>query len=57
MAGEIVAVNETLEDAPETINTDAYGDGWIFKLKLADGAGLDGLLDAAAYEQVLADEA
>ena len=57
VAGEVVAVNQTLEDAPETINTDAYGEGWIFKLKLADGAELDGLLDAAGYEQVLADEA
>jgi glycine cleavage system H protein len=57
VAGEVVAVNQTLEDAPETINTDAYGDGWIFKLKLADVAELDGLLDAAGYEQVLADEA
>jgi glycine cleavage system H protein len=57
VAGEVVAANQTLEDAPETINSDAYGEGWIFKLKLADGADLDGLLDAAAYEQVLADEA
>jgi glycine cleavage system H protein len=49
LAGEIVEVNEALADAPETINGDAYGAGWIFKLKLADPAELDGLLDAAAY--------
>ena len=54
--GEVIAVNDTLEEAPETINSDAYGAGWIFKLKLADSTELDGLLDAAGYEQVLADE-
>ena len=57
VAGEVVAVNQALEDTPETINTDAYGEGWIFKIKLADSAELGGLLDAAGYEQVLADEA
>ncbi|MGB5733448.1 MAG: glycine cleavage system protein GcvH [Thiohalocapsa sp.] len=56
VGGEVIAVNEVLEEAPETINSDAYGEGWIFKLKLADGAELDGLLDATGYEQVLADE-
>jgi glycine cleavage system H protein len=57
IGGEVIAVNQTLEDAPETINGDAYGDGWIFKLKLTDAAELDNLLDAGGYQQVLANEA
>jgi glycine cleavage system H protein len=56
VAGEVTAANEALEGAPETINEDAYGDGWIFKVKLSDRASLDELLDAAGYEQALADE-
>jgi glycine cleavage system H protein len=55
VGGEVVAVNENLDGAPETINEDAYGDGWIFTLKLTDASELDELLDAGAYEQVLAD--
>lgn len=57
IAGEVVAVNDKLADAPETVNTDAYGEGWLFRVKPADAGALDALLDAAAYEQVLADEA
>ena len=57
VGGEVIAVNQTLEDAPETINGDAYGDGWIFKLQLTDAAELDDLLDAGGYQQVLANEA
>jgi glycine cleavage system H protein len=57
VAGEVIAVNQTLESAPETINTDAYGEGWIFKLKLVDTAELADLFDAGGYEQILADEA
>jgi len=49
LAGEVVEVNAALADAPETINSDPYGEGWIFKLRLADAAELDGLLDAAGY--------
>jgi len=49
VAGEVQEVNEALADAPETINQDPYGDGWIFKLKVADAAQLDDLLDADAY--------
>lgn len=56
VAGEVIEVNQALEDGPETINGDAYGDGWIFKLKLTDAAELEGLLDAGGYEQLLADE-
>ena len=56
VSGEVVAVNETLADAPETINGDAFGDGWIFKVRLADPSELDGLLDAAGYGEVMAAE-
>jgi glycine cleavage system H protein len=50
LSGEIVAVNEALRDAPETVNQHPYGDGWLFKLRLSDPAELNGLLDAAAYQ-------
>lgn len=53
VAGEIVAVNDALESAPETVNADPYGEGWIVKIKVADQSALDALLDAAAYEQSL----
>lgn len=56
VSGEIVAVNEALNDAPETINEDAFGEGWIFKIKLSDAAEIDSLLDAAGYDSVLAEE-
>ena len=42
-------VNEDLEDSPELVNSDAYGDGWLFKVKLDDVAELDALLDAEGY--------
>ncbi|ASG65122.1 glycine cleavage system protein H [Idiomarina sp. X4] len=50
MTGEIVAVNEDLEDAPETVNNDPYGDGWLFRIKADDSSELENLLDANAYE-------
>jgi len=50
IGGAVLEVNETLEDAPETINSDAYGDGWIIKIKIADTGELDALLDADAYK-------
>lgn len=49
IAGDIVAVNEALVDAPETINSDPYGDAWLFKIKLANQDDLNSLLDADAY--------
>ncbi len=49
LAGEIVAVNEKLEDEPELINSDPYGEGWIFKMKLADPDALGSLLGADDY--------
>ena len=51
LTGEIIAINETLTDAPETLNTAPYEGGWLFKIKLADAASLDHLLDADAYQQ------
>ena len=51
VAGEIVAGNEALADAPEKVNGDAYG-SWMFRIKPDDAADLDGLLDAAAYENI-----
>lgn len=56
LSGEVVEVNEALTDAPETINSDAYGDGWIFKMKIADNSELDALLDADAYAGVAAED-
>ena len=49
VSGEVVAVNEDLEDSPELVNSDAFGDGWLFKVKLSDSAELDALLDAEGY--------
>ncbi|WP_434633750.1 glycine cleavage system protein GcvH [Chromobacterium sp. CV08] len=49
IAGEVLAVNEELEGEPELANSDPYGDGWFFKIKPANAADLDGLMDAAAY--------
>jgi glycine cleavage system H protein len=56
IAGEIVAVNENLADSPETVNQDAYGEGWIFQIQPADIADLDTLMDGEAYEAYLAAE-
>ena len=50
IAGEIVEVNQAFVDAPETANTDPYGEAWFFRIKPANAADLDGLMDAAAYE-------
>ena len=50
IAGEILEVNQVLIDAPDTANTDPYGAAWFFRIKPANAADLDGLMDAAAYE-------
>ncbi len=55
LSGEVVAVNDELETAPQRINEDPYA-AWLFRLKPADGGELAGLLDAAAYEQVAAED-
>ncbi len=56
VTGTVIEFNEALEDAPETINEEPYTDGWIAKVRLADGADLSGLLDAAGYADVVANE-
>lgn len=56
VTGEVTEVNEALDGAPETINEDAFGDGWIFKVKLDDAGELDNLLDADAYDTMVAEE-
>ncbi len=56
VAGEVVQGNEALDDAPETVNNDPYGDGWIMRIQPADASAVDELLDASAYEQLVADE-
>lgn len=53
VGGEIIEVNENLGDSPETLNTEPYTDGWLVKVKVTDAGGLDGLMDAAAYEASL----
>ncbi|SFG06400.1 glycine cleavage system protein GcvH [Neptunomonas qingdaonensis] len=56
VTGEVVAVNEALEDSPETINESAFEDGWIAKIKLSDASELDDMLDAATYEANVGEE-
>lgn len=53
LSGEVIAVNETLADAPEAINTDPYETGWLIKIRLGDPAEADSLMDAAAYSASL----
>ena len=50
IAGEILEVNAALEDAPETVNADPFGEGWMVKIKTSDLSPLAGLMDAAAYD-------
>ncbi|MBC8455796.1 glycine cleavage system protein GcvH [bacterium] len=52
VGGEIIEINENLEDAPETINSDPFGDGWIVKIKIANPDELNELLDAAEYKEL-----
>ncbi len=54
--GEVTEVNEALGDAPETINSDPYDTGWIFKMSLSDAGQLGDLMDAAAYGELLESE-
>jgi len=49
IAGEVLAVNEALEGTPELANSEPYGEGWFFRIRPANAADLDSLLDAAAY--------
>ena len=56
VSGEVIEVNEALGDSPETINDDAFGDGWMFKVRLDNSDELDELLDADAYDSLVAEE-
>ena len=53
VSGTVVAVNSALDGAPETLNSDPYGDGWICEIELSDAAEVDGLLDASAYQALI----
>ena len=53
LEGKVTATNEALDSSPELINSDPYGEGWMFELELADASAVDQLLDAAAYESSL----
>jgi glycine cleavage system H protein len=57
VSGEVIAINETLVDTPETVNQDAFGDGWLFQVRISAPAELDDLLDADAYSEVMESEA
>lgn len=56
VGGEVIAINESLEDSPETVNNEPFDAGWIAKIKLADAAELDALLDADGYAATVAEE-
>jgi glycine cleavage system H protein len=56
LSGEIVAVNEKVVEAPETVNEDPYGDGWLVRIRLSDRSEVDELLDVDAYKQFLAEQ-
>ena len=53
ISGEVLEFNKKLTDEPELVNTDAYGEGWMIKMKIADLSELDALMDAAAYKAVI----
>jgi glycine cleavage system H protein len=56
LSGEVVEVNEAVVQAPETVNEDPYGDGWLVRIRLSDPAEAEELLDANAYRALLAEE-
>ncbi len=56
ISGEIVSINDELSDAPEKINEDSFGEGWLFVIRPSDAGELDGLLDADAYRGLLPEE-
>jgi len=56
LSGEVLEVNERVVGAPETVNEDPYGDGWLIRIRLADAGEADALLAADAYRQVLANQ-
>ncbi len=56
VSGEVVAVNDVLQDKPELVNEDAFGEGWIVKIAMSDPSELNSLMDAAAYTALIAVE-
>ncbi len=55
LSGQVLEVNATVVDAPETVNEDPYGDGWLVRIRMSDPTEADGLLDAESYRKLLAD--
>jgi glycine cleavage system H protein len=55
LSGEVIEVNQKVVDAPETVNEDPYGEGWLVRIRLSDPAEAEALVDAAAYRQLLED--
>ncbi|MEP1488135.1 MAG: glycine cleavage system protein GcvH [Algibacter sp.] len=53
LSGEIIAFNEALEDEPESVNTDAYGAGWMIKIEMSDASQVDGLMSADDYKVLI----
>ena len=56
LSGEVVGINRQVVDAPETVNDDPYGDGWLVRIRLSDPSEVDTLLDVEAYRQLLAEQ-
>ncbi|MBL4795535.1 MAG: glycine cleavage system protein GcvH [Pseudomonadales bacterium] len=56
VSGEVIAINEALEDSPETINNDPYGDGWMYQVKISDPAEINQLLTADEYVSKIEEE-
>jgi glycine cleavage system H protein len=56
LSGEVLEVNRAAADAPETVNDDPYGEGWLVRVRLTDPGEADALMDAAAYKQHLAEQ-
>ena len=56
LSGEVLEVNQQVVDAPETVNEDPYGDGWLLRIRLADSDEADALLDVGAYRELLASQ-
>jgi glycine cleavage system H protein len=56
LSGEVLEVNQKVVDAPETVNIDPYGEGWLIRIRMSNASETDALLDVAAYKTVLADQ-
>ena len=56
LSGEVLAVNDQVVDAPETVNEDPYGEGWLIRIRMSDASEADALLDVSAYKNVVANQ-